>query len=71
MALAGAGLAIGLGAALALTRLMGSMLFDIGASDPRVYVAFGALLALVAALACWLPSRRAARVDPARALYVS
>jgi predicted permease len=71
MALAGVGLAIGLAAALALTRLMGAMLYDVGTSDPLVYAAIGALLALVAALACWIPSRRAARVDPVQALSVS
>ncbi|MCM2270472.1 MAG: ABC transporter permease, partial [Thermoanaerobaculia bacterium] len=71
MRLAGLGLAIGLALALALTRLMTALLFDVGASDPRVYVAIGALLASVAALACWIPSRRAARVDPAQALHVA
>ena len=59
---------IGLLAALTVTRLMSAMLFDVGASDPLVYLAIGTLLCTVAALACWLPSRRAARVDPVRAL---
>jgi predicted permease len=68
MVLAGAGLGIGLAAALAVTRLMTTMLFDVGASDPVVYLAISAILCGVAALACWLPSRRAARVDPVRAL---
>jgi putative ABC transport system permease protein len=68
MTLAGIGLGIGLAAALALTRLMAAMLFDVGARDPAIYLSIGALLAAVAALACWLPSRRAARVDPVRAL---
>jgi predicted permease len=68
MTLAGIGLAIGLAAALGLTRMMTAMLFDVGARDPAVYASIGALLAAVAALACWLPSRRAARVDPVRAL---
>ncbi|HEV7672175.1 MAG TPA: ABC transporter permease [Thermoanaerobaculia bacterium] len=68
MTLAGVGLAIGLAAALALTRLMTTLLFDVGASDPLVYLSIGLLLSAVAALACWLPSRRAARVDPVRAL---
>jgi ABC-type antimicrobial peptide transport system permease subunit len=71
MTLAGVGLAIGLVAALALTRLMTAMLFDVGASDPLVYSAIAGLLALVAALASWFPSRRAARVDPVQALHVA
>jgi ABC-type antimicrobial peptide transport system permease subunit len=70
MTLAGLGLAIGLAAALGVTRLMATMLFDVGASDPLVYLSIGALLCAVAALACWLPSRRAARVDPIRALQI-
>jgi len=70
MTLAGIGLGIGLTAALALTRMMTTMLFDVGASDPLVYLSIGGLLCAVAALACWLPSRRAALVDPVRALQV-
>ncbi len=69
MALAGIGLALGVVAALALTRLMSTMLFAVGASDPVVYLSIAALLAATAALACWIPSRRAARVDPAKALH--
>jgi putative ABC transport system permease protein len=71
MVLAGIGLAIGVAGALALTRLMSTMLFEVGASDPVVYLAIGVLLALTAALACWIPSRRAARVDPAKALQLA
>ncbi len=71
MRLAGVGLALGLAAALAATRLMTAMLFGIGATDPLVYGAIALMLASAAALACWLPSRRAARVDPARALHVA
>jgi putative ABC transport system permease protein len=71
MALAATGLAIGLAGALAATRLMKAMLFDVGAADPVVYLSIGALLAAMAALACWLPSRRAARVDPVQALHVA
>jgi ABC-type antimicrobial peptide transport system permease subunit len=41
----------------------------VGARDPLVYLSIGALLCAVAAFACWLPSRRAARVDPMQALH--
>src|SRR6185503_17579860 len=70
MTLAGVGLGIGLVAALALTQMMATLLFEVGARDPLVYLSIGALLCAVAALACWLPSRRASRVDPVRALQV-
>jgi predicted permease len=71
MTLAGVGLAIGGAAALAAARLMRAMLFEVGAADPAVYLPIAALLAGVAALACWIPSRRAARVDPVQALRVA
>jgi putative ABC transport system permease protein len=68
MSLAGIGVAIGLLASLALTRLMQGLLFGVGANDPLTFSA-GALLSLcVALLACWLPARRATRVDPLVAL---
>jgi putative ABC transport system permease protein len=70
MTLAAVGLGIGLAAALALTRTMSTLLFEVGARDPLVYLSIGALLCAIAALACWLPSRRAARVDPVRALQI-
>ena len=69
MALAGIGLAIGLVAALLLTRLMSTMLFSVAPYDPLVYLAIAALFAATAAIACWIPSLRAARVDPATALH--
>lgn len=69
MALAGIGLAIGCVAALILTRLMGTMLFSVAPHDPVVYLSIAALLAATAAAACWIPSRRAARVDPVKALH--
>jgi putative ABC transport system permease protein len=68
MALAAVGIVIGVGASLALTRLMTSMLFDTGATDPMTFAAIAMLLGLMALLACWIPARRAARVDPLVAL---
>jgi ABC-type antimicrobial peptide transport system permease subunit len=60
-----AGLAAGLGAALVLTRLLDTMLFDVGATDPLAAAAASATLAVVALLAHWLPARRALHIDPA------
>jgi putative ABC transport system permease protein len=68
LALAGGGVLLGLGGALALTRLMRSLLFSVSPADPGIFAAVVVLLASVAALACWLPARRAARVDPMVAL---
>ncbi|MBA3882987.1 MAG: hypothetical protein H0X73_15580 [Chthoniobacterales bacterium] len=44
--------------------MMRSLLFGVNASDPAVYLLVSLLLAITAALACWIPARRAARVDP-------
>jgi ABC-type antimicrobial peptide transport system permease subunit len=66
--MAAAGIAAGLLAALGLTRLMSGMLFGIGATDPLTFAAVSALLALVALTACYIPARRAMRVDPVVAL---
>jgi ABC-type antimicrobial peptide transport system permease subunit len=66
--LAACGLAIGVPAALALSRLVESQLFGIKAADPLTFIAGGAILALVALLAGYLPGRRASRIDPIRAL---
>jgi putative ABC transport system permease protein len=64
MLMAGAGLVLGLIGALALTRLLATMLFGVGARDPITMVSVGAILATVALLASYLPACRAARVDP-------
>lgn len=66
--LVSAGIALGVIAAWALTRGMSSMLVGISASDPVTYTMVAIVLAVVALLACWIPSRRAMRVDPMVAL---
>jgi predicted permease len=62
------GTACGLTAAFALTRLMKSLLFDVSPADPLTYAAVSAVLVLAAALASYLPARKATTVDPAEAL---
>jgi putative ABC transport system permease protein len=66
--LAGCGIALGLAAAFALTRLMGSMLYGVKPSDFPTFAAMAALLGAVALLASYLPSRRAMALDPVAAL---
>ena len=68
MTLAGLGIAAGLAGALALSRLLGSLLFGVNATDPLTYLGAVAVFGAVALLACYFPARRAARVDPLVAL---
>ncbi|HEV2387136.1 MAG TPA: ABC transporter permease [Candidatus Acidoferrales bacterium] len=66
--LAVVGVAIGFAGALASTRAIAGLLYGVGASDPATFAAAGLGLLAVALGACWIPARRAARVDPLRAL---
>jgi putative ABC transport system permease protein len=62
------GIAIGIIAALTLTRLMAGLLFEVTPTDPATFAAVAILLAVVAFAACYIPARRATRVDPMVAL---
>lgn len=68
VAVAAAGTALGLAGALGLTRLMGSLLYGVTATDPLTFVVAPTVLLAVSVLATWLPARRAARVDPVESL---
>lgn len=62
------GAAIGIAAALGVTRFLAAMLFGLNANDPVTFIGVAVLLTLVALLACYIPARRAMRVDPLVAL---
>jgi putative ABC transport system permease protein len=68
MLLAGAGVVIGLLAAFGLTRFMESLLFEVEAFDPAIFLTIPLVLLATALLACYLPARRATKVDPMIAL---
>jgi ABC-type antimicrobial peptide transport system permease subunit len=62
------GIGLGLAASLAATRVLVTLLYGVPPIDPMTWLAVAALLSSVALLACWLPARRAARVNPIEAL---
>ena len=68
MTLAGIGILLGVLGALGLARVLVNMLFEIKPTDPLTFVSVSLVLFLVTLLGCWLPARRAAKVDPMEAL---
>jgi len=68
MMVAAAGVAGGLVASAALTSHLTTMLFGVSAADPATYAGLATVMAIVSALACYVPARRAARVDPLAAI---
>jgi putative ABC transport system permease protein len=70
MRLALLGVAAGLAVAFGLTRLMSTLLFGVSATDPMIFGLIPLLIVTVALLACWIPARRATKVDPMIALRI-
>ena len=68
MAMAAMGIGIGLGGAYGLSRLLTSLLFGVKPNDPLTFAAVALTLAAISLVACWIPARRATRVDPLLAL---
>ena len=68
MLFAGAGVLVGLAGAFASTRVLSSVLFEVGTHDPVTFVGVASALSVIALLACWVPAFRASRVDPVVAL---
>ncbi len=68
MTLVAVGVVVGLFAAWALTRLISNLLYQVSATDPLTFVAIGGLMLAIAFLACYIPARRAMKVDPLKAL---
>jgi ABC-type antimicrobial peptide transport system permease subunit len=68
MQLLGIGAAIGLVSAIALSQLLQRVLFEVKGVDPKIYLEVGLLMFAATAVACWIPARRASRVDPIVAL---
>ena len=62
------GVTVGLVAAAGLSRILGAFLFEVEPTDPATLITMGSLFAAVALMACWIPARRAAEVDPVSAL---
>jgi ABC-type antimicrobial peptide transport system permease subunit len=68
LGMAGVGVAIGLGIALLVSHLLESLLYGVSARDPLTFLGVGALLLTVAAVASFVPARRASKLDPLGAL---
>ena len=66
--MAALGVVVGIGASLAITRLMSSLLFGVSATDPLTFAGVALLVSLIALAASYIPARRAMRVDPVKAL---